>query len=159
MHGKYQGSVLQGIPISAKVRSDTGVLSIDGRLSCRANSYISAGTGSLSIGEGCFFNQNVMAVSKKELIIGKNVIVGPNVVIVDHDHNYKVKDIKNTFVSDSVVIGDNVWIGANVTILKGTNIGENSVVAAGTILQGKFPENSLIYQDREIKIKTIEREK
>ena len=120
--GKYRGSIVQGFPILTEIRSDSGILSIDGKLSCRTGAYLSAGTGSLSIGKGCFLNQNVMIVSKNEIVIGDNVIIGPNVVIVDHDHNYKVSDRKNTFTAAPIHIGNNVWIGANVTIMKGTSI-------------------------------------
>lgn len=157
-YGKYQGSILQGIPVSTEIRSDTGILSFAGKLSCRTNSYISAGTGKLTIGEGCFFNQNVMIVSKEEIIIGRNVIAGPNVVIVDHDHDYKRSDLKYTFKSAPIYIGDNVWLGANVTIMKGTSIGANSVVGAGAVLKGEYPENTLIYQESRVKIRKIERE-
>ena len=52
--GKYRGSILQGFPILTEIRSDSGILSIDGKLSCRTGTYLSAGTGSLSIGTGCF---------------------------------------------------------------------------------------------------------
>ena len=35
-------------------------------------------------------------------------------------------------------------IGNNVTILKGTNIGENSIIGVGSIVKGEFPENVII---------------
>ena len=138
--GKYRGSIVQGFPILTEIRSDSGILSIDGKLSCRTGTYLSAGTGSLSIGKGCFFNQNVMIVSKDEIVIGNNVIIGPNVVIVDHDHNYKV-------------------IGANVTIMKGTSIGEGSVIGAGVVLKGEYPANTVIYEKADIVMRPIERKK
>lgn len=43
-----------------------------------------------------------------------------------------------------VTLADNVWIGDRVTILKGTSIGENSVVAAGAVVSGEFPANVVI---------------
>ena len=44
----------------------------------------------------------------------------------------------------AVKIADDVWIGNNVTILKGTEIGEHSVVAAGAVVSGKFPSNVVL---------------
>lgn len=110
----------------------------------------------LSIKKGCFINCNVQIVSLEKILIGENVIVGPNVVIVDHDHDYKSIDRKHKFVTSPIIIEDNVWIGANSVIMKGTIIGKNSVVAAGTVIKGTFPDNSLIYQERETKLKRIE---
>jgi len=40
-----------------------------------------------------------------------------------------------------VTIGKNVWIGAQCIILKGAQIGNNSVIAAGSIVNGPIPEN------------------
>ena len=113
----------------------------------------------MSIGKGCFFNQNVMIVSKDEIEIGNNVIIGPNVVIVDHDHNYKVSDRKNTFTAAPVHIGDNVWIGANVIIMKGTSIGEGTVIGAGMVLKGEYPSNTVIYEKADIVMRPIEGKK
>ena len=113
----------------------------------------------MSIGKGCFLNQNVMIVSKNEIVIGDNVIIGPNVVIVDHDHNYKVSDRKNTFTAAPIHIGNNVWIGANVTIMKGTSIGEGSVIGAGVVLKGEYPANTVIYEKADIVMRPIERKK
>ena len=47
-------------------------------------------------------------------------------------------------------------IGANCVILRGTKIGDNCVVAAGSVIKGEFPANTLIYQKRETEIKTRE---
>jgi len=152
---QYSGSVIQGIPSSTIVRSDTGLLSISGKLSCRNYSYISAGTGRLTIGKGCFFNQNVSIISMEIITIGENVIIAPNVVIVDHDHDYRGNDSTREFATGPIMIGNNVWIGANSVILRGTSIGENSVVAAGTVVKGNYPEKALIYQERNTLVKPI----
>lgn len=46
--------------------------------------------------------------------------------------------------ADSVVIEDGAWIGINVTILQGTHIGKNSVVGAGAIVKGRFPDHCVL---------------
>jgi len=43
-----------------------------------------------------------------------------------------------------IYIGDNVWIGAKATFLDGSQVGNNSIVAAGAIVASKFPDNVLI---------------
>lgn len=47
-----------------------------------------------------------------------------------------------------MTIGDHVWIGANVTILKGVTIGENSVIASGSIVTKDVPANTMFLQKR-----------
>lgn len=54
-----------------------------------------------------------------------------------------------------VNIGENVWIGANVVILRGTNIGNNSVIAAGSIINGNIPANKIVYQERTLKFRDV----
>ena len=49
------------------------------------------------------------------------------------------------FPTNPIVIGNDVWLGAGVTILKGSNIGDGCIVAAGAVvLRGHYPERSLI---------------
>lgn len=57
------------------------------------------------------------------------------------------------YTTAPVTIGDNVWIGAGVMILKGVTIGSGSVIAAGTLVNQDIPENSLVYNRRELVIK------
>ena len=53
------------------------------------------------------------------------------------------------FVTAPVTIGDNSWIGCNVVILRGTSIGKNCIVGAGSVLKGTYPDNSVIVQKRQ----------
>lgn len=49
-------------------------------------------------------------------------------------------------------IGKNCWIGANTVILRGTTIGDNSVIGAGCVLKGEYPAGAIIIQKRETTI-------
>ncbi|WP_307774297.1 MULTISPECIES: acyltransferase [Flavobacterium] len=43
-----------------------------------------------------------------------------------------------------VTIGNNVWVGERAIILKGVSIGDNSVIAAGSVVTKNVPENSIV---------------
>ena len=105
--------------------------------------------GIVKIGNNCFFNDNCSINCQKEVIIGDNVIFGQNVMIFDHDHDYK-NDITH-FIKKEVKIGNNVWIGANCIILKGVTIGDNVVVADGTVVKEDIESYCVCYQEKKIK--------
>ncbi len=54
-----------------------------------------------------------------------------------------------------VIIADNVWIGMNATILKGVTIGENSVVAAGSVVTKSVAANTVVAGNPAIVVKTF----
>jgi len=93
--------------------------------------------GEIIFGENCFCNTNVSITSMSKVSIGNNVKIANNVVIIDHDHDYRNNNVGYT--SAAVTIGDNVWIGANAVILKGVTIGQNVVVAAGSVVNKDIP--------------------
>ena len=102
--------------------------------------------GIVKIGNDCFFNDNCSINCQENIEIGNNCIFGPNVLLFDHDHDYK-NNIKK-FVKKSIKIGDNVWIGANVMILKGVSIGNNCVIAAGSIVTKNISDNQVFIQKK-----------
>ena len=116
-----------------------------------------ASGGKLTIGDNVRINNNCRFACRYNIEIGEGAEFGPGVLVYDHDHDFRaeggLKD--NKFTTDSVKIGKNVWVGANAIILKGTTIGDNSVVAAGSVLKGNFPANTLIYQKKETSYKNI----
>lgn len=109
----------------------------------------------LLIKEGVSINNGTIITCRDSITIGKNVLIGPNVMIFDHDHDYRSQNIKDNFLTNSIAIEDNVWIGANSVILKGTCIGKNSIIAAGSIVRGTIPENVVVYDKRNMKMKNI----
>ncbi|MDP4117811.1 MAG: acyltransferase [Bacillota bacterium] len=127
--------------INLKVKNGGTV--VLGRQNYNSNGlYIGVNAGQLKIGDYCFFNINGAVTCKDRIEIGNNCKFGNNVVIVDHDHNYKNKD--SEFLTGPIIIGNNVWVGANAVILRNTKIGDNSVVGAGTVVKGDFPPDSKI---------------
>lgn len=112
------------------------------------NTQITVSDAILEVGSNCFFNVNCSITVLKSVKIGDNCTFGNNLVIVDHDHDFS-SQVRGGFVSEDVILGNNVWVGANVVILKGTKIGKDSVIAAGSIVKGEIPENTLFYQKRE----------
>ena len=101
----------------------------------------------ISIGKNCQICNRFTAVSEGEGIeIGDNVLVGSSVTVLDSDFHEidPSKRIDGNPKTGKVVIGDNVWIGDRVMILKGSTIGKNSVVAAGSVVSGEFPANVVI---------------
>ncbi len=114
----------------------------------------------LYIGDNSSISNNCMVVAWKSIAIGKDVQFGPGVLVYDQDHDYRAEGgmAAEKYKTSPVSIGDGTWIGANAIILRGTEIGKNCVVAAGTIVKGVFPDNVLIYQNREICTRVITRE-
>ncbi|MGG7620222.1 acyltransferase [Bacillus coreaensis] len=110
--------------------------------------------GVLIIGNNVFINDNCNINCVNRITIGKNTKIAPNVCINDHDHNYK-KNTSDHLVRGEVTIGDNVWIGSNVVILRDTHIGDNVVVAAGSVVKGTVPPNTIFINKRESEFKPI----
>lgn len=104
--------------------------------------------GVLNIEEKVFINDNCNINCVNKVSIGKNTKIAPNVCINDHDHNYKNPEEYHLVVGE-VIIGKNVWIGSNVVILRDTVIGDNVVVAAGSVVKGTVPSNTLFVNKRE----------
>lgn len=158
LKGIYQGKVLQRIPtnVSLSVNGKSSLSFSDGIL-FRGPGYLSVSGGVLTLDRDVFINTGSYIVCRKKIFIGAGTVIGPNVCIVDHDHDYKSGDMRNTFKCSDVYIGKNVWIGANAVILRGTSIGDNCVVGAGAVVNGEYPADHVITMKREIRVKPIER--
>ena len=102
----------------------------------------------LDIGDHVFMNDNCNINCANKISIGSYTKIAPNVSINDHDHNYKGVEGGN-LIKGEVIIGKNVWIGSNSVILRGTVIEDNAVVAAGSVVKGHVPKDSLFLNKRD----------
>jgi acetyltransferase-like isoleucine patch superfamily enzyme len=91
----------------------------------------------VEIGSNCGFSGTVIGCATK-VIFGENVRCGANTSITDTDWH---TDDPRTGIDAPVMIGKNVWLGLNVTVLKGVSIGENTFVAAGSVVSSSLPPN------------------
>lgn len=108
----------------------------------------------LIIGDNTALNYGCIFTAHKRITIGKDVKFGPNVLIYDHDHDFRTPNglKKLKYKMNAVEIGDNCWIGANTVILKGSKIGNNCVIGAGSIIKGRYEDNSIIIQKRDTEV-------
>lgn len=93
---------------------------------------------------------SVAIICQTSIIIGNNVKIGGNTLIYDTDfHSLDFKErvafpeITSNIKRKKVVIGDNVFIGGHSIILKGVEIGSNSIVGAGSVVSKNIPPNQI----------------
>ncbi len=151
---KITGSFVSNQPVVIKGLGDVvfgsnvnfGV--VDSPFFLNSYAYLEARTkhSVLSFGNNIHINNGFSVISEKKIVINDNVLIGVNCQIMDSVfHNLDAeKRLETDPKPEEVVIGENVFIGNNVTILKGVNIGENSVVANGAIVTKSFPKNVVI---------------
>lgn len=142
---------VKGSKISMSVGFEGTGKFILGRTECRPNAYFACKKGAkLRLGDNVFVNRNTIMVCHKEISVGDGTAIGPNVCIFDHDHRYGPDGFKTKEFKDGTVrIGKNVWIGAGAVILRDTDIGDNCIIGAGTVVKGTVPANTMIVSDSE----------
>ena len=107
--------------------------------------FVDTNFAHIEIGNNCRIN-GAYIHSQKKIVIGNNCVIAAGVNIFDSNgHVVKSNDrTRGRDIAQELIIGNNVWIGVNAIILKGTVIGDNSVIAAGSVVKGIFPNNSII---------------
>mgnify|MGYP000346715445 CR=1 FL=1 len=91
----------------------------------------------IKIGENCGFSGTTIGCALN-ITLGNNVRCGANTTITDTDWHF---DDERSGLDAPVNIGNNVWLGANVIVLKGVTIGENTIVGAGSIVSRSLPSD------------------
>jgi acetyltransferase-like isoleucine patch superfamily enzyme len=108
------------------------------------------GEGRIEIGDYSGGSAVVLS-ARSEIRIGKHVKMGGNVRVYDHDFHALDPAVRRTPEDEAqvrtrpVFIGDDVFVGTNAMILKGSSIGERSIVGAGAVVAGlDVPPDSLV---------------
>ena len=78
------------------------------------------------------------ALFPEKIRIGKNSIIGYNTTILTHEY------LITEYRLGEVIIGNNVMIGANTTILPGIEVGDNAIVAAGSLVHKDVPAYTMV---------------
>ena len=99
----------------------------------------------VKIGEGTIVSNNVIIAAQQQVDIGAKCLIGDHIFITDSDFHDISPETRHTGGGKTAptIIADSVWIGSRSIILKGVSIGENSVVAAGSVVIKNVPPNSI----------------
>ena len=100
----------------------------------------------MKIGENCLISTMNFSTEPYLIEIGNHVAIADHTEIVTHDGGIWCfrDEISNADLFGKIKIGNNVFIGNNCTILPNTAIGDNCIIGSGSVVRGKFPDNSVI---------------
>ena len=97
--------------------------------------------GEVSFGDNCNFN-GMQVLGFGSVTFGNNFHSGTECMIITQNHNYDngtAIPYDDTYIKKKVVIGDNVWFGNRVIVVGDVNIGEGSIIAAGSVVCKDVP--------------------
>jgi acetyltransferase-like isoleucine patch superfamily enzyme len=101
----------------------------------------------LRVGDRCVIGRGSHIVAHFSITICDDVYTGPYVYITDQNHSYANPDVpigRQWPVNTAVSIGSGSWLGAGVVVLPGAHIGQNVVVAAGSVVRGIVPDRCVV---------------
>ena len=108
---------------------------------------------SVKFGKNCFANFNFTVLDSAPVIIGDNVMFGPNVTLATPVHPLLAEE-RRPFINEKglitdkeyalpITIGNDVWVASNVTICGGVTIGSGTVIGAGSVVTKDIPSGVL----------------
>ncbi|MGL5964307.1 MAG: acyltransferase [Cetobacterium sp.] len=88
----------------------------------------------------------ILSQEGKKVILGKKCMLSYDIEIRNSDSHKIFSKRTNERINHAkdIIIEDNVWLGMRSVILKGSHIGEGSIVAAGSIVAGDVENNSIV---------------
>jgi len=97
----------------------------------------------IKLGKNIFINHACSFLDLGGITIEDDVLIGPRVNLTTENHPVDPTKRKHLDVK-SIRIKRNAWIGAGATILPGVTIGENSIVAAGAVVNKDVADNTIV---------------
>lgn len=97
----------------------------------------------ITVGKNVFINACCHFQDQGGITLGDNCLVGHSVVFATLNHGFAPEE-RQSMLPAPIVVGRNVWIGSNSTILQGVTIGDNSIIAAGSVVTKDVPANAIV---------------
>lgn len=98
------------------------------------------------VGKDCLILTDKFGTEPFLIEIGDHVVIATGTHLINHDGGVWIlrKKYPDLNVFGKIIIGDNVFIGIGCILLLGTEIGENCIIGAGSVVRGKIPDNSVV---------------
>ncbi len=103
------------------------------------------GQGKIVIGNNVSIGNNTImyASPRGGIEIGNNTMIAADCYITDSDHYIGINRNKESDSVDNVRIGEDVWLSTGVKVLKGSKIGDHSVIGANAVVKSIINSNSV----------------
>jgi maltose O-acetyltransferase len=98
----------------------------------------------IHVGDHFYAGYNCTILDMAEVRIGNKCMIGPNVGLYTAGHSIEPKDRNKSGYAVPINIGNDVWISGSSVILPGITIGDNSIVAAGSVVTKDVPANTIV---------------
>jgi len=141
-----EGLVFLGKDVEICVRKGYGRLVLGKWVHLGDNTRLRAHEGTLRIGDKVVFAREVTVNCYLDIEIGASTLVADWAYICDFDHRTEdiTVPIKDQGLAKSPVrIGPDCWLATKVTVLRGTDIGRGTVIAANSVARGTIPSYSI----------------
>lgn len=96
----------------------------------------------IHIGRDVFINSCCHFQDQGGITIGDDCLIGHNVVFATLNHGIAPEE-RFSMKPAPITLGKNVWVGSNSTILQGVTIGDNAIIAAGSVVNRDIPANTI----------------
>lgn len=91
-------------------------------------------------GKNVYANYNLTAVDDTHIYVGDNTMIAPNVILASAAHPLDPEERRKGYqYNQPVHIGKNCWLGAGVIVVPGVNIGDDTVIGAGSVVTKDIP--------------------
>ncbi len=100
--------------------------------------------GKIIAGDNCLFTPGVRIAAASEIKIGDGCMFANSAYISDADWHGIYKRSEPVGSTKPIELKNNVWIGDRAVVGKGVTIGENSIVAAGSVVVKDVPDNVIV---------------
>lgn len=137
--------IFKGVCIRSRTKNERGIF-IGKGVKIHEYSYLDDYGGSIFLDDFSGIGHHCVIGGHGNLHIGKYTMIGGLTYIVPANHKFENKDVPYVNQNETrrgIIIGNNVWVGAGCIILDGVSIGDNSVIAAGSVVTKDIPENTL----------------
>lgn len=97
----------------------------------------------ITVGKNVFINACCHFQDQGGVTLGDDCLIGHNVVFATLNHG--IAPEKRVSMNHApIVLGKNVWVGSNSTILQGVTVGDNAIIAAGSVVNRDVPANTIV---------------
>ena len=134
----------------------SGQIVFKGKADFGQGSKISVGkNGTIIVGDNFCITAESSIISHERIEFGNDCLLSWEIVIMDTDF-HKIVDSTDTFTNpnEPIVIGNHVWIGSRCTVLKGSLIPNNSIIAANSLVNKAYKNENCVYGGNPLRIIT-----